>query len=65
MLEVAIERLRLVNEAIEAVTKCAKQSQKNTHDKHIEDKYKSALFELELNRTYAESLLTRVKLIGK
>jgi hypothetical protein len=61
----AIEMLRLVNESIEAVTKCAKQSQKISHNKHIEDKYKSALFELELNRTYAESFLVRVKAIGR
>ena len=33
----ATEMLRLVNESIEAVTKCAKQSQKISHNKHIDD----------------------------
>lgn len=66
-LETAIEQLELISEAIEAVTKCAKQSQKISHNKHIEDKYTSALFQLELYRTSAKVhlTLTRVKTIGK
>jgi pterin-4a-carbinolamine dehydratase len=64
-LETAIEQLELINEAIAVVTKCAKQSQKISHNKHIEDKYTSALFQLELYRTSAQVYLTRIKIIGK
>lgn len=64
-LETAIEQFELINEAIASVTRCAKQSQKISHNKHIEDKYTSALFQLELYRTSAQVYLTRAKTIGK
>ena len=63
--EIRTEKLRLIHEAIKSVTNCAKQSQKLSHDKHMEDRYSSALNELDIYRTGAEVLLTRTNILGK
>ena len=63
--EIRTEKLRLIYEAIKSVTNCAKQSQKLSHNKHMEDRYLSALNELDIYRTGAEVLLTRTNILGK